>query len=250
MELRCQPNQHLSEAERAVVGYINRQKYIISLLSISDIAEGAFVSNATVSRAIRKCGFSSLSEMKFRLTEEAKENQDTHKMNRILSMSYTECMETIKQIDIPSIIESVRLLREASVVYVLANGLTALLANEFAVQLQCQKINVCLISDAQMMKKMGLLATKDDLVFILSVKNSAPELAEAAKLSRKMGAKVITFCCTHGTVLDELSDICIYGYTQSICPNELFGATSRLGLMIITRTVVEYMMTGMEPKTE
>lgn len=250
MELRCEPGQRLSEAERAVVSYINKQKYIISLLSISDIAEGAFVSNATVSRAIRKCGFSSLSEMKFRLTEDANGNQEAHKMNRILSMSYTECMETIKQIDIPSIIEIVHLLREASVVYLLANGLTALLANEFAVQLQCQKINVCVISDSQMMKKMDLLATERDVVFILSVKNSAPELAEGAGLARKMGAKIVTCCCTRGTVLDELSDISVYGYTQSICPNELFGATSRLGLLIITRTVVEYMMTGLESENE
>ena len=244
MELRCEMGQHLSEAERSVIDYINKQRYIISLLSISDIAEGAFVSNATVSRAIRKCGFSSFSEMKFRLAESENEDRDAYKMNRILSMSYTECMETIKRIDIPSIIESVRLIREAKVVYLLANGLTALQAEEFKFQLQCQKINVCMISDAQMMKRMDLLVTEQDLVIIISVKNSAPELAEAAKLSRKKGAKVISFCCTHGTLLDSLSDFCIYGYTQSICPNELFGATSRLGLMIITRTVVEYMMTG------
>lgn len=248
MELRCEPGQHLSEAERAVVDYINKQRYIISLLSISDIAEGAYVSNATVSRAIRKCGFASLSEMKFRLAEDAKGDQQTYEMNKILSMSYTECMETIKRIDIPSIIEIVRLLRDASVVYLLANGVTALLANEFAVQLQCQKINVCVISDSQMMKKMDLLATEKDVIFILSLQNSTPELAVGAKLGRKKGAKVVTCCCTTGTALDELSDLVVYGYTQSIYSNEVYGCASRLGLMIITRTIAEYMMTGLEPE--
>lgn len=246
MELRCESGQHLSEAEKAVVEYINKQQCIINLLSISDIAEGAFVSNATVSRAIRKCGFSSLSEMKFRVSEAAKENTQTYKMNRILSMSYTECIETIKRIDIPLIMETVRLLREASVVYLLANGVTALLANEFAVQLQCQKINVCVISDSQMMKKMDLLAGEKDLIFILSLQNSTPELAIGAKLGRRKGAKVVTCCCTQGTALDEVSDIVIYGYTQSIYSNEVYGCASRLGLMIITRTIAEYMMMGLE----
>ena len=41
--------------------------------------------------------------------------------------------------------------------------------------------------------------------------------------------------------LEEFSDITIYGHTQPIYPNRIFGGTSRLALMIITRTIVEYM---------
>ena len=63
MSIKIVSEQKLTDAERSAVEYINRQIAIINLLSIEDIAEGAFVSNATVSRAIRKCGFSSFSEM-------------------------------------------------------------------------------------------------------------------------------------------------------------------------------------------
>ena len=241
MELRCLPDKRLSEAERAVVSYINKHKCIIHLLTISDISEGAFVSNATVSRAIRKCGFSSLSEMKFRIEEETRSDPKTYEMNRILSKSYTECLETIKRIDIPTVIEIARKLKASGTVYILANGLTALIAEELAVQLQCQKIKVCLISDTEMMKKTDLLATACDTVLILSVKNSRSELAMGAKLAKKAGATVITLCCTEGTELDVLSDTVLYGYTQSIHSNRSFGGTSRLGLMIITRTIVEYL---------
>ncbi len=241
MEIYCMPTSRLSDSERAVVEYINKQQCIINLLSMEDIAQGAFVSNATVSRAIRKCGFSSFQEMKFRLSEDAKRNAETSQMNRVLSMSYTECMETIKQIDIPSVIRVADLIREASVVYILANGLTGLIANEFAIQLQCQKIKVCLITDSEMMRKMDLFATPKDLVFVLSVKNSTPELSIGVRLARAAGTKVVTCCCTRGTVLDELSDIALYGYTQPIYPNRIFGGTSRLALMIMTRTIVEYM---------
>lgn len=241
MKITCLPTDRLSDSERAVVEYINKQSCIINLLSIDDVAHGAFVSNATVSRAVRKCGFSSFQEMKFRLSEDAKQNTETSQMNRVLSMSYTECIETIKQIDIPSVIKSVELIRKAKVVYILANGLTALIANEFAIQLQCQKIRVCLISDSEMMRKMDLFATPDDLVFVLSVKNSTPELSIGVRLAKTAGASVVSCCCTRGTVLDELSDVMLYGYTQPIYPNRIFGGTSRLALMIMTRTIVEYM---------
>lgn len=241
MELKHLPDVHLSDAEKAVAGYIERQRCIIHLLSISDIAEGAYVSNATVSRAIRKLGFSSFSEMKFRLEAESVADPQEKAMNRILSKSYKECIETVKRIDIPSVIEIAGALREARVVYLLANGLTALIAEEFAVQLQCQRINVCLISDSEMMRRLDLMVGEGDVVLILSVKNSRPELGIGARLGKKRGATVITLCCTEGTELDGLSDMILYGYTQSIQSNRSFGGTSRLGLLIMTRTIVEYL---------
>ena len=246
MTIICTPGQRLSEAERSVIEYINRQQAIINLLTITDIAEGAFVSNSTVSRAIRKCGFASLSEMKFRLAENAQGDQQAYEMNRILSKSHTECLETIKRIDIDAIIRIADRIKSAGVVYLLANGLTSVVAEEFAFQLQCQRINVYPISDSEIMRRLDLLVKPGDLVVVLSVRNSTPELCIGAKLARKVGATVAVCCLTEGTALDEVADIIVYGCSQSIVPNRLFGSTSRLGLFIITRTIVEYMMTQAE----
>ena len=243
------PHLQLTDSERSVVDYINKQQRILNLLSIEQVAEGAFVSNATVSRAIRKCGFSSISEMKYRLSDNLQRNTQTDEMNRVLSKSYAECIETIKRIEIDGVLEIVKLIREAPVVYLLANGLTALIANEFAIQLQCQKIKVVLINDSEMMRKMNLFATPNDLVMVLSVKNSTPELSIGVRLAKEMGAKIATCCCTQGTVLDELSDVILYGYSQPIYPNRIFGGTSRLALMIMTRTIVEYMASETEQPT-
>lgn len=241
MKLEAMAEQKLTASEEAVVAYLNKQQGILNLLTVEDVAEGAFVSKASVSRAIRKCGFSSFSEMKYHLSEDAKKNVQVYEMNCVLSKSYTECMETVKRIDIPSVLEIVRGIREAQTVYLLAVGLTALIAEEFAIQLQCQKIRVCLISDSEMMRKMDLFAGPGDLVMVLSVKNSTPELAIGAGLAREAGARVMTCCCTRGTPLDELSEVVLYGYTQPISPNRIFGGTSRLAMMIMTRTIVEYM---------
>lgn len=240
MKIECLPGQKLTDSECSVLKYIENQQCIIELLSLEDIAKGAFVSNATVSRTIRKCGFSSFSEMKYRVSEDRKQHAQSQEMNRVLSKSYTECVETIKRIDIAAVLKIVEEIRDASVIYLLANGLTALIANEFAIQLQCQKMKVCLITDSEMMKKIDLLVTPLDLVFVLSVKNSTPELSNSLRLAKQVGAKTAVCCCTSGTVLDELADTILYGYTQPISPNRMFGGTSRLALMIMTRTIVEY----------
>ena len=250
MKIECLPGQKLTDSEYAVLNYIEHQQCIIELLSLEDIAKGAFVSNATVSRTIRKCGYSSFSEMKYRLSEKTKKHAPSNEMNRVLSKSYTECVETIKRIDISAVLKIVQALRDTSVIYLLANGLTALIANEFAIQLQCQKMKVCLITDSEMMKKLDLLVTKNDLVFVLSVKNSTPELAIGLKLAKEIGAKTVVCCCTPGTPLEGLADTVLYGYTQPISPNRMFGGTSRLALMIITRTIVEYIASENEILTQ
>ena len=234
---------HLSNAESVAIQYINQHINQIEHMSISDIAEGAFVSNSTVSRAIRKCGFSSLAELKVLTGQEGNDaQQPSYRINQILSKSYVECLETIKMIQIDAIIEIVRLLHGASRVFLLANGLTALVADDFAFQLQCQQINACVISDSQVMLKMDMLVKPDDVVMIISAKNTASELAVGAEQSHLRGAKVITCCCKKNTSLEEYSDIVVYGYTQDIVPNQAYGSTSRLGLSIITRTIVEYLI--------
>ena len=246
MNIVCAADKHLSQAEQAAVDYINKKQGIISLLSISDIADGAFVSNATVSRAIRKCGFKSLSEMKFRLAQAETEDEESYKVNEILQKSYVEVLETIKGIDIEAILRIAALLKQAKKIYILANGVTSLVADEFAFQLQCQRMNVCVFSDSQMMRRMDLLAQPEDLVIILSVKNSGPGLVEGARMARQAGAKVVVCCCQQGTALDGVSDIQVYGTAQSITTNRLFDCISRISLFIITRTIVEYLLTSEE----
>jgi len=62
-----------------------------------------------------------------------------------------------------------------------------MLANEFAFQLQCQRINACGISDLEIMRLMDILATENDLVIVISVKNGSEELAVGAQLAKHNG---------------------------------------------------------------
>ena len=120
--------------------------------------------------------------------------------------------------------------------------MTYLVVQEFEFQLQCQGYHVWSISDSQMLKQLDKFVSSEDVVFVLSVANSTPELAIAAKLSKKKGAKLVVCCCTSGTELETLADVFILGYSTLIVPNHLYKSTSRLALHIIMRTITEYLI--------
>ena len=241
MLITCEAGKQLSESESVVIEYINQHQKSVPALSISELSELAFVSTATISRAVRKCGFESFTEMKFRLSQEMQESH-TYTLNDILSKSYNECIRTIENISTESMLKIVDYLRSTKRVYLLALGLTSLVAEEFEFQLQCQHFSVCTISDAEIIHRLDKVVQSDDLVIILSVKNTSPDLYTGACLAKKSGAKLVVLCCKKGTILEEVADISVIGFSQPVRPNADFGSTSRLGLFIITRTIVEYLI--------
>jgi len=240
MFLRCERNEHLSHAEQTAIDYINANVEKIGELTITEIAEKAFVSTSAVSRAIRKCGVANMTDMRYKLAlgEVAKKN---YLVNTILEKSYTDCVKTLELMDTSSVLKVVELIHSARIIHVMAGGTTRMVAEEFAFQLQSQGFNAYVQCDAGVMKRMESLVTPDDLVIIFTVNNDSPDLIVGAETAKKQGAAVVTCCCKNGTTLEAYSDIMIYGYAQKIEPKRGFETTSRLGLQVIVRTIVEYL---------
>lgn len=235
------PNKPLTKLEKEVIDFMNYRAPDIREVTITDIAEQAFVSTATVSRAVRKCGFSSFSAACYHLAQERQKNQHKLYLNDILAKCQEECVRTIEGIDIKQIEKVVEYINGAKRIILLARGLTRLLAEEFCFQLQCLKYNVTTLTDGNIMKIMERYAQPDDLLIIISVRNSTPELFIAAECVKKMGCKVVSLCCESGTTLESVSDIMVRGYSFPITPNQMFGGTSRVSLMLITRIISEYL---------
>lgn len=242
MDINCRNDRKLTVAEQTVVDYIRQNEQLVAELTITDIAERAFVSPATVSRAIRKCGYESLTELRYKIAAQDKLRANLTLVNEILAKSYEECIRTLENIQINAIMRVADYIRKARRIFIIGCGITSLVAQEFEFQLQCQGYNVWSISDSEMLKRMDRLANEGDLVFIFSVANSTPELAVAAQLSKDKKARVVVCCCKEGTALEEIADEFILGYSSVIAPNYRYGSTSRVALQIITRTIIEYLI--------
>ncbi|NFJ61182.1 MurR/RpiR family transcriptional regulator [Clostridium botulinum] len=228
----------LTETEKTVVKYINSNESNIPKMSIVDVAEKSFTSPATVSRTIKKCGLEGFSELRYKISA----NHDSKKVNEILGKSLIEVTKTIENISVENVLKTVRLIKEAKRIYILARGLTELVAQEFNLKLELLGYNTFLIVDPNIMRKICKTLDKEELVIVFSLKIGSPEIVESAESAVKTGAKLITCCCVKNSKLENLSDITLIGYKQSRTAIKEFEVTSRLPLFIISRAIIDYLI--------
>lgn len=81
------------------------------------------------------------------------------------------------------------------------------------------------------------MATKDDLIIILSVSGENESLIQAALKSNKNFIPVVTLTCNENSKLKFYSDITLYGHYEKINSYRTLDNNSRLLLMILTRII-------------
>lgn len=243
--MRLQINKNifntLSDTEKAVMEYINEHEDNLTNLSITDIAENSYTSIATVCRAIQKCGFQGISELRYYMKQETKVNDYPNMANEIVAKSYRECTKSLDNIRITSVLKSAEIINNAKIVYIYARGFTTLVAEEFQMQIQLLGFHTVIVKDVMWMAKTDQLVTEEDAVIILSVANSTPELAESARIAKEKNAKVIVCTCKDNTVLKDYADVHILGYTEEIMETHGIVIHSHVALFLITKIILEYL---------
>ena len=241
MFLKCQRGQHLTPNEQQVIDYINENIDKISDLTISEIADRAYVSASTISRAIRKCGLHKMSDMRYQaaISEIAKENLY---VNEIFNAFHKECDKTIEKLDTSTILEAVKHIQKAKKIYVIASGSTCYIAERFTAQLQWLGYGACTQFDTTILERMNYLATSEDVVVVFTVANTHSILAEAAQHAKDVGAKVIVLSCVNAEPLAKVADVMMVGYRRKTDVEHILRLPSALSLMIMEHAITEYMI--------
>lgn len=243
IDLKKEDYQSLSESEKKVVDFLNRNEKNIPDFSITKIAEKTFTSSATVSRTIQKCGFSGINELRYQISRQGESKEAVNApyiVNNILAKSFRECTETIDAIRSTDIYQTIEYLKGANRIFICARGFTALIAEELQMYLQLLGYNAVIVKDVMWMKKFEKIISSEDVLIILSLRNTTPELADVAKISHDCGAKVVTICCKSPTELEKYSDITLIGHSEKIMETSDMIGYSRIPLLVITRTIIEY----------
>lgn len=245
MIININKEQHdkLSDSEKRVVDYLNKNEAKIPELSITMLAKKTFTSSSTVSRTIQKCGFTGINELRYKIThqQENKVTYDTpYVVNTILAKSFRECTETIDAINSLDIFQIVEFIKKSNRIFICARGFTALIAEELQMYLQLLEYNATIVKDVMWMDKFHNMISADDTLIVISLNNSTPELADVARKASHCGANVVTICCKANTILEKYSDITVIGHTEKIMDAHGLHVYSRIPLLVITRTIIEY----------
>ena len=232
----------LSYSEKNIVKWINEHSKNIWKYPITEIAKENFVSTATVSRLIKKCGYNGISELKYSATSKADVTENYEKISSILDNISKECDETINSFAVTDIQKIIREIETSKKIYLIARGNTALIARYFEFQLILLGYNATLLSDSVILNESNKLFKKTDLVIIFTVKNSTPELSVAVKNAKKNNARVVICSCIEETPLKKYSDIYIGARSENQSIIEKYNMMSNLPLHLISRIIIDYLV--------
>lgn len=234
MLLQCQKGNKLTAAEQKAIDYINNNADEIIDLTIIDIAEHASVSASTVSRAIRKCGISKLTDIRYKIAE------GNFIPSSMLQNAYSECTNVMRMIDIDAVTKVVEHIRMAKRIHILAKGMSYLVAKEFEFRLRYHGCQAMCYRD-EVLRSFNKITNPDDLVLFFSVKGNDDALLRAAAFAKMQGLTVITCTGDESSALATLSDIVVACSWQKITLNKAKKCQtfSRLGLQLIAQTIVE-----------
>lgn len=233
--------EKLTETEKSVVNYINLNTDKLPSMSIVDVAEETFTSPATVSRTIKKCGLDGFTELRYILSKKDILNKDSKQVNAILGKSLMEATYTLEHISVSKILQVIELIKNSDRIYILARGLTELVADEFSLKLQLLGFNTFKISDPNIMIEISREMKENELMVIFSLNGKTPELIMSAKNAFDSSCNVVSCCCSNNTELKKFSHIFLNGYKHSHVSIKKFEVTSRLPLYIISRVIIDYL---------
>ncbi len=119
-------------------------------------------------------------------------------------------------------------------------------AEHFQMYLQLMGYNAVVVKDVKWMEQTKNLVTSADTVFVLSVRNTTPELAQALRVARHIGARTVVCCCKSMTELEKYADVVLIGHSNVIMEEKGITVYSHLPLLIITETLINYLSTDAE----
>lgn len=182
--------------------------------SISDIAQRAGVSDASVTRFARAIGCSNVRDLKTRLTralaagrrfiQEATPEDGSSVVYDIATQTLALNRDLLAQADVTGAVERLDAARQILVFG--AGGGSSILSQELQFRLVRLGYAICAYPQALLPRMVAATLEPDDVVVVLSATGYTPEMVESAQIARQYGATVIAITAMNSP-LAEISDI-------------------------------------------
>lgn len=235
----------LSDAELYTWEFLEENGAKVQLSSITQIAELAHVSTATVVRTLKKRGFEGYSDYKNTL-KRGKNNERNGKIKGLseeasvfINKNIDEVQRTINLLDADELVKIVSAINEAHSIMIVARGPSASVADDLTHRLQTLGKNaVSRYYDNMVLYAESL--TANDLVIAVSSAGETQMIISAVKKAKKNGVKTVLLTCNYQSTLTTLSDFVLRSYKSKIEKSRLLGdASSRMPLELICRILLD-----------
>lgn len=236
----------LSPSEQYLWDYLAQNRQTAMQWSITELSEHANVSTATIVRTLKKKGFTGYTDFRHgRLKTAAHnipysvlENADEQIQN-VVMQNEEELKNTLKNLQVSVIEDTIQLLTNAPLIYLFARGLSETIAEEMELKLQLLNKQVAYFHDPNIIKQIATKVKPHSAAVFITLNGQTPELVAAARTLSKMDIPQIVLTANPQAPILKYTDELFLGY-QSF--NNLFDeyeVHSRLSLQIMSRILLD-----------
>ena len=243
--------ESLSKMERKTAECMveNQDKLIYS--SITELAELAGTSEATVTRVCTKLGYSGFQALKVSVARELVSQQEKiHEdlkadsppemiIDKIFSSAIHTLTMTRKALDGKAVAGSIDALCRGRRIVVIGNGNSGAIALDAQHKFLRIGLNVSAYTDDHMQMIAVVSMTKDDVLIAISHSGSSRDVAEAMQVAKENGATVISITNNGISPVSKLADIRLYTYSQET-KYRTYAISSRMAEL----TIIDTLYTG------
>ncbi len=198
---------NMTAVEKSIADFFihNRKKMDFSSRTIS---EHLFVSEASISRFAKKCGFRGYREFIYLYEQTFVEHQESITNNtRMVLNVYQELLnKTYSLVDEAQIARVTRYLVQAERVLVCGKGSSGFAAREMELRFMRMGVHIDSISDSDVMKMQAVFQDKRSLVIGFSISGSKKEVLYLLRESHKKGAKTLLFTAKNSSAYADFCD--------------------------------------------
>lgn len=223
------PDFKPSKSDGVLMDYIRQHGDVFCTSPIAQLAQLSGISEATITRFVRKMGFPNLQHFKVSLAEELSgRNQQQTIINhnittdesilttakKLMSISVEALRQTVRHLDEDIIARTVKLLTNGHRIYFIGLGNSGFVADDSAYKFQRIGLDAIGLDNSHLiMLHMSLIHPKDTVIAI-SHSGESSEILQAAKLAKKNGAHLAVITSNPHTVLRQYADLCIFYKTK------------------------------------
>ncbi len=200
----------LTSVERTVADYFlkNEREMDFSSKNISNVLH---VSEATLSRFAKKCGYKGYREFIFDYEKELKkelQEQGVSALTRKVRKIYERLMEeSFQLLDERKVEKAALLMSTHSRVLVCGMGSSGYAAREFQLRFMRLGMDIQAMTDSQMIQMSGALMSEQTLLIAITLSGKTTEILEVVQAAREKEAKIILITASKDTALLSKCDL-------------------------------------------
>lgn len=195
---------NFTTVERNIADFFihNREKVDFSARAV---AERLYVSEASLSRFAKKCGYRGYREFVYQYEETFVEKQESMTGNtRMVLNAYQELLnKTYNLVDEAQIARIGRYLSEADRVFVCGKGSSGLAAMEMELRFMRIGVDIDSLHDSDLMRMQAVFQDKRSLVIGISISGEKEEVMYLMRESHRRGAKTVLLTAKNKDIYGE-----------------------------------------------